>query len=81
MNYDLSFDWYSDRLGLFSVAPFRKEIANFIAEEKRLVSYGERDDFTESRSINGETARLWGIETRWQRAKFAVPGSICRAQS
>jgi TonB-dependent receptor len=72
-NFDLSLDWYAERFGLFSIAPFHKSIAHFIAETKRLTSLGDRGLFTESRSVNGDTAEVWGLETGWQSATRPIP--------
>lgn len=77
MNYDLSLDAYLERAGLLTLAVFRKDIAHFIVETKRLVSWQGRSDFTESRSLNGDTARLRGIEAGWQSPAWAglLPGA------
>jgi TonB-dependent receptor len=69
-NFDISADWYLDRVGLLSVAPFYKEIAHYIVEAKRSVILGERGVFNETRPANGDTARVWGIEAAWQSRPF-----------
>ena len=66
INYDFSIDRYTEQMGLLSVGPFYKEISHFIVEQKRIVTLGELGDFIETRPVNGETAKVWGMETGWQ---------------
>ncbi|HSY52885.1 MAG TPA: TonB-dependent receptor [Opitutaceae bacterium] len=75
-NYDFSVDRYLTKAGLVSVALFYKEISHFIAEAKLPVSLGSLGNFTESTNVNGDTARVWGVETSWQSCTWDLPAAI-----
>ncbi|MEI6464810.1 MAG: TonB-dependent receptor [Verrucomicrobiota bacterium] len=75
-NFDLSADRYSAVAGLFSAGVFFKKIDHFIADAQFPVSLGELGTFYDFKRINGDTARVWGLETSWQSIAWKLPGGL-----
>lgn len=78
-NYDVSLDHYAPKRGLISAAVFHKDIAHFITDSERTVTVGQLGDFRESRPINGERARVWGLELAWQSVARELPAKLGEA--
>lgn len=68
-NFDLSIDRYHEKAGLVSVGVFAKRIKHVVQDAQYPVTIGELGQFIEFQRINGEDARVWGVETAWQSAK------------
>lgn len=75
-NLDLSVDTYHARAGLFSVGLFFKKIDHFIADAQYPVSLGELGVFNEFKRINGDSARVYGVETGWQSVAWTLPAGL-----
>ena len=84
-NYDLTFSFYSNRIGLLSIGGFYKNISNFIfgqntfvvEEDQLLDTYPEviRTGATVSGFINNPNdATLYGLEFEWQSNFWFLPG-------
>lgn len=72
-NFDLSFEYYMDNIGLFSVALFRKDIENFIYEQtSEPDNMPGVDELTTFR--NGPSGEVQGIEFAFQRQMEFLPG-------
>jgi outer membrane receptor protein involved in Fe transport len=55
---------------------FAKRIKHVVQDAQYPVTIGELGQFIEFQRINGEDARVWGVETGWQSAKRALPAGI-----
>ncbi|WP_346837560.1 TonB-dependent receptor [Microbulbifer sp. SAOS-129_SWC] len=72
-NFDLSAEYYTDRVGMFSVGVFHKAIDNFVVtadvtastDLTQYVGSLVVDDAEILRPINGDTATLTGAELSW----------------
>ena len=72
-NFDFSAEYYADRLGMFSVGVFRKQIDNFVvtadvtstADLTQYVGNLQVDDAEILQPINGDSATLTGAELSW----------------
>jgi TonB-dependent receptor len=78
-NYDLSVDKFSEKLGLFSLAFFYKDIAHFLSDATYQVTLGELGQFTEYKKINGDAAKAMGAETSWQSPAWDLPAALGKA--
>lgn len=75
-NLDVSFEYYADSLGVFSVGAFHKNIDNFIvvadvsgtADFTQYVGNLPVEDAEILQPINGRSAKLTGGELAWTRA-------------
>jgi len=75
-NFDFSVDTYDARAGLFSVGLFFKKIDHFIADAQYPVNLGELGTFNEFKRINGDSARVYGVETGWQSIAWTLPAGL-----
>jgi TonB-dependent receptor len=87
-NLDLSYEWYFQPVGLFTVAAFQKDIDKFsyqsIRNEIRLVDAadeGQPPDIVEvpvriRSQRNGADARLRGVEISWQHQLSFLPSPL-----
>lgn len=75
-NVDLSVDKYSDKTGLLSLSLFFKKIDHFIADAQFPVTLGSLGQFIEFQRVNGDSARVWGVESGWQSPKWNLPGQL-----
>jgi TonB-dependent receptor len=75
-NFDLSLDKYTDKFGLVSVGLFFKKIDHFIEDAQYPITIGDFGQFIEFKRINGDSARVWGLSTGWQSAKWELPASL-----
>ncbi|WP_226701931.1 TonB-dependent receptor [Microbulbifer elongatus] len=74
-NFDASFEYYADALGMFSVGAFYKQIDNFIvtadvastADYSMYVGGLEVEEAEIFQPINGDKATLTGAELSWTR--------------
>jgi TonB-dependent receptor len=85
LNFDLSYEWYFQPIGLFTLAGFQKNIDKFIYNsikyENVLVNVALPDEPEElvevtrqrSTKMNGADARLQGIEVSWQQHLKFLP--------
>ena len=67
-NFDVSFEWYpDDALGIFTVGAYAKQIRDFVVRAD-LAGSGDYAAYDEAIvPINGDTAKLRGIEFGWTR--------------
>ncbi|MGF1545604.1 MAG: TonB-dependent receptor [Parvularculaceae bacterium] len=87
-NYDVSFEWYIDDVSYFSVAGFHKEFENFLESQTlpivnpivfpagndgRLMDEVVDVTFQDTRSRNGETGSITGVEVAFQRSFTELP--------
>jgi TonB-dependent receptor len=87
-NYDVSFEWYFDDVGAFTIAGFHKEFTNFLESQTLPVSRpivfpagnGGRTedeiinvDFQDTRDRNGETGSITGVEVGIQKTFDTLP--------
>jgi TonB-dependent receptor len=75
-NFDVSVDRYHERAGLLSLGLFFKRIKHVIQDAQYPITIGDLGQFIEFQRINGESARVWGMETSWKSAKVALPASL-----
>ena len=75
-NCDLSLDKYDEKAGLFSIGLFFKKIDHFIADEQYPTTIGDLGQFIEFKRVNGNSAKVWGVETSWQSVKWELPASL-----
>ncbi len=72
-NFDLSIEYYPGDIGVFSAGLFYKDIRDFIVRAD-VAGQGEFIDFEEViQPINGEDARLWGVELNWVQRMHFLP--------
>lgn len=71
-NFDVSFDWYSGPLGLFSVGYFTKDIENFPLATSRQITF-EGLPYTELTVLAGVTGKINGWEATFNRRFDFLP--------
>lgn len=72
MNYDLSFEWYLNPAGLFSVSFFKKDVSSFIYRSQSLETVGTTN-YIVLQQRNGATQDLKGVEFSWQQSFSKLP--------
>jgi TonB-dependent receptor len=70
-NFDASFEFYPQSLGVFSVGVFHKDIRDFIYSEV-LAGRGVNGGSL-STPLNGDSATVTGVEADWQQQFTALP--------
>ena len=86
-NYDLAFSFYTEKIGLFSIGGFHKQIKDFIFSTTTWIadsSYLNSEwpaSVKPGGQINGyinspNEAKLWGLETEWQSNFWFLPGAL-----
>ena len=75
-NFDLSLDKYTEKLGLVSFGLFFKKIDHFIEDAQYPITIGDFGQFIEFKRVNGDSARVWGLSTGWQSAKWELPAAL-----
>ncbi len=75
-NYDLSADFYREKLGLFSAAVFYKDITRFIVETQFATTLGSLGNFLERRRVNGGAAHVGGAEFSWKGNALPLGGEV-----
>ncbi len=65
-NFDVSIERYIGKSGIFSLGLFRKDIKGYIAETVT-ANNPDYPGFDVSTPINGDDARVNGVETNWQQ--------------
>ena len=75
-NFDLSLDKYNEKTGLFSVGLFFKKIDHFIADVQYPITIGGLGPFIDFKHVNGDSAKVWGVETSWQSVKWSLPSGF-----
>jgi len=84
-SYDLTFSFYSNKLGLISISGFSKEISNFIFQQNTYIVEEENllDEFPDGIQTpativgfinNPNNAYLYGLELEWQSNFWFLPG-------
>lgn len=73
-NIDISAELYTGEAGLFSVGLFHKDIEGYIAE---VTTDNDVDfpDFEVTRPVNGDDAKVFGLELNWQAQLEQLPGA------
>ena len=64
-NVDMSFDYYFDRLGVFSLGVFYKDISEFIFLDGTGTTLVNDEEFDFATPRNGDTAEITGIEVAY----------------
>jgi TonB-dependent receptor len=80
-NWDVALEYYFDRVGQFSIGVFRKELKDFIARTQIetpewLVGDDIPADAVFTTTINGESARIDGIELSYHQTLSFLPGLL-----
>lgn len=70
-NFDASFEYYPDALGVFSVGVFHKDIRDFIYSE--VLPGGGINGGSLTTPLNGDSATVTGLEVEWQRQFTSLP--------
>ena len=77
-NYDLSFEWYFDRVGSISIAGFMKKINGIVnggANVRRFTSpSGATTDVLVNGPVNSDGGTLKGVEVSYQQTYDFLPG-------
>lgn len=74
---DLTYEWYGDSAGIFTIGSFYKDIETFIVRETRTgvtLPSGAIGNFTQP--INGEGGSIKGIEIAYSRSLDFLPGAF-----
>lgn len=71
-NYDLSFEWYLEPAGVFSVSLFKKDVSKFIYRSQTLETIGTQD-YVVLQQRNGATQDVNGVEFSWQQSFSRLP--------
>ncbi len=72
---DLSAEYYFGQQALFSVGPFFKDVSTFIVQQQSAESYGGVN-YLVNRKINGEGAKVKGVEALLQLPFYFLPGAL-----
>lgn len=79
-NYDLSAEWYFDKVGQLSVALFAKDIKGIVTSGSGLVNYTPPSGNSEEVIINGPandlSGTLKGVELAYQQTYDFLPGIL-----
>jgi TonB-dependent receptor len=71
-NFDLSFEWYYEPSGVFSVSLFKKDVSSFIYRSQTLERIGTQD-YIVLQQRNGGKQDLNGVEISWQQSFSRLP--------
>ncbi|MEY2881335.1 MAG: hypothetical protein RLZZ15_3715 [Verrucomicrobiota bacterium] len=75
LNYDLSFEWYLEPAGVFSVSLFKKDVSAFIYRSQTLERVGTQN-YVVLQQNNGATQDLKGVEFSWQQSFTKLPSPL-----
>lgn len=73
-NIDLSAELYTGEAGLLSVGLFHKDIEGYIAQT-RTDADPQFPGFEVTRPVNGDDAKVFGLEVNWQTQLQQLPGA------
>jgi TonB-dependent receptor len=74
-NYDLSLEWYLSSVSYLSVGAFYKDLSNFLELQTLPVERFGRT-FNDTRTRNGQTGNIRGVEVGGQYAFDWLPGAL-----
>lgn len=72
-NWDVSFEYYLEPLGVLSASVFYKEIDNFIYEQTLIRDFNGITDAEVTTFLNGPSGDLQGLELGWQQQLNFLP--------
>ncbi|MEZ5946252.1 MAG: TonB-dependent receptor [Hyphomonas sp.] len=79
-NFDLSWEWYFDDVGSFTVSAFYKEIKNVIATGQGGIEFSNNGQtfnvFTRQPTNSDETGKVQGFEIAYQQFYDQLPGLL-----
>ncbi|MEM7672669.1 MAG: TonB-dependent receptor [Verrucomicrobiota bacterium] len=75
-NFDLTIDFLIPKIGALQAGVFYKEIDNFIVDATRDITFGGDPNFVEETKINGDIAKLFGIELAWRNQFSWLPAPL-----